>query len=379
MALAALLGCSFSPAGSGPTVDPGDAGNPDGAIDSCKNGVKDLTETDLDCGGVCVACGLDRGCRVATDCSSLNCNSAGRCVPAPSCSDGVPNGAETDTDCGGTCPKCADDQGCKIGADCESGVCSSKGRCAAAACTDGVHNGKESDTDCGGPCSPCLGGRSCTGAADCVSAECTPGMLCRAPVSCRALHTARPELKTGVYQLDLDGVGPISATDMFCEMEFDGGGWTFIAQVPGSGLVTPFLGTNVGTYRKDRVATGSLYSLMGSLAPITELLVVIDSSEPSAALAAKRLVIYQIGTSTAFRLGPIPCAGTFASAGFRTTIGASPVGLGTGTICDADRWYPRAASGEFLVMFNGAANGCYWGKGIGGDDSWGHDGWFYGR
>jgi hypothetical protein len=74
---------------------------------------------------------------------------------APTCTDGVKNGTETDIDCGGSCTtKCDAGRGCDKPEDCSTGVCT-MGKCAAAACDDGVKNGTETDVDCGGNCGPC--------------------------------------------------------------------------------------------------------------------------------------------------------------------------------------------------------------------------------
>lgn len=44
--------------------------------------------------------------------------------PAPTCSDGIKNGSETGVDCGGTCQRCATGQGCTSPNDCASAFCS---------------------------------------------------------------------------------------------------------------------------------------------------------------------------------------------------------------------------------------------------------------
>jgi hypothetical protein len=73
---------------------------------------------------------------------------------APTCTDGVKNGSESDVDCGGTCPACGTDKSCSLPADCTSGVCTG-GKCAAPSCTDAVKNGTETGIDCGGSCPTC--------------------------------------------------------------------------------------------------------------------------------------------------------------------------------------------------------------------------------
>lgn len=76
-------------------------------MSSCTDGVKNGTETGIDCGGDCTAC--------------------------PTCTDGVQNGDETGVDCGGDCTACA-------------------------TCDDGIQNGDEIGVDCGGvECTPCYG------------------------------------------------------------------------------------------------------------------------------------------------------------------------------------------------------------------------------
>ena len=42
--------------------------------------------------------------------------------PAP-CADGIKNGSETDVDCGGSCPRCTAGKTCVSASDCETGLC----------------------------------------------------------------------------------------------------------------------------------------------------------------------------------------------------------------------------------------------------------------
>ncbi len=72
---------------------------------SCSNGVKDPTETDIDCGGSCSACPSGKSCSTNTDCQSIYCNPNNICS-TPSCTDGWVNGNEAGIDCGGNCPAC---------------------------------------------------------------------------------------------------------------------------------------------------------------------------------------------------------------------------------------------------------------------------------
>jgi hypothetical protein len=44
---------------------------------------------------------------------------------APTCTDGIKNGSETDVDCGGTCGACGDTKSCAVPGDCVSNLCTS--------------------------------------------------------------------------------------------------------------------------------------------------------------------------------------------------------------------------------------------------------------
>lgn len=64
----------------------------------CTNGVKDGTESDVDCGGLCdVDCAVSQLCKANADCVSNVCTT-GKCANAPTCSNGKKDGAETDVD-----------------------------------------------------------------------------------------------------------------------------------------------------------------------------------------------------------------------------------------------------------------------------------------
>jgi hypothetical protein len=112
-----LAGAACSP---GPDGDRSDASAADAAA-GCADGVQNGTETDVDCGGTCMACAIGGRCTVASDCMSSSCSTV--CL-APTCSDGIRNGTETGLDCGGSCPITYSGEGCVTGTG-GSMVCSS--------------------------------------------------------------------------------------------------------------------------------------------------------------------------------------------------------------------------------------------------------------
>jgi len=156
---------------------------------TCKDGVKNAAETDIDCGGSCPKCDQGKKCKIAGDCASGVCKDTGKGLEcqAPSNTDGVKNGNETGIDCGGTGnPKCPDGQGCKDRADCTSDYCKT-GICTAIKPGDGVQNGTETDVDCGGVGNArCDDALKCLVDADCKSDVCKDladgmGLRCQVP------------------------------------------------------------------------------------------------------------------------------------------------------------------------------------------------------
>ncbi len=155
---------------------------------SCRDGVQNGEESDVDCGGfLCPSCDDGQGCDDDADCTSGVCDEdAGLCLP-PACDDGVANGDETDVDCGGSCPTACDDgEGCEQDLDCLSGICDEDtNTCSPGACDDGAQNGDETDVDCGGSCpNDCDSGQGCADGDDCISQVCDPDALTCTPPAC---------------------------------------------------------------------------------------------------------------------------------------------------------------------------------------------------
>jgi hypothetical protein len=162
--------------------------------------MKNGSETDVDCGGSCAACGLGKSCQADGDCLSDFCN-FGRC-DRPTCSDGIKNQGESDVDCGGPhCPACADRKACTAAADCASMRCDGS---TCASCHDGVQSGGELAVDCGGPCPPCADGTPCTSGAQCGGGQCV-NQRCCTPNRCGFCGPLPAETCNGVDD-DCDGI-----------------------------------------------------------------------------------------------------------------------------------------------------------------------------
>jgi hypothetical protein len=149
------------------------------------------------CGGTdAPACAIGKKCLVGKDCESMNCQD-GTCAPPgvgpdappPTHMDGIKNLDETDVDCGGPSadvPRCGDTKTCGDGGDCTSGVCT-EGTCRAPTGVDGVKNGDESDVDCGGTntgAAKCSVGKACKVHADCDANACAYNGKCVSAKSC---------------------------------------------------------------------------------------------------------------------------------------------------------------------------------------------------
>lgn len=180
-----------------------------GASSPCANGVQDVGELGVDCGGVCGQCG-GASCSADFGCASGVCE-GGLCVEA-ACDDGVRNGGETGIDCGGACPACvtveatctdAIQNGAETGVDC-GGTCPA---CVTvgATCGDGIRNQDESDKDCGGDTCPLCGeADACRGPDDCASNRCV-NAICAAP-----LPTCQNDVRDP-GETDTDCGGPCAA------------------------------------------------------------------------------------------------------------------------------------------------------------------------
>jgi hypothetical protein len=117
-------------------------------------------------------------------------------APAATSTDGMKDGTETDVDCGGgAAPACADGKSCAVASDCADGVCDGTMKCAAPTSSDGVKNGNESDVDCGSSgtgtdtmAPACDATKACKADADCTSNGCDYQNKCAVGRSCTALH-----------------------------------------------------------------------------------------------------------------------------------------------------------------------------------------------
>jgi formylglycine-generating enzyme required for sulfatase activity len=112
--------------------------------------------------------------------------------------DGIKNGTETDVDCGGAgagVPRCADARACGAATDCTSGVCEPAARtCAAPSATDGVKNADETDVDCGGVLTgapKCAAGKACAVHGDCATDGCDDTLHCARGRSCTQTNGGR--------------------------------------------------------------------------------------------------------------------------------------------------------------------------------------------
>jgi hypothetical protein len=145
---------------------------------------------------------------------------------APTCDDAVKNGSESDVDCGGRdCAPCPVGKQCLVDGDCKSALCDPSSM-ACVSCADTVVDGRETDVDCGGPdCPPCGMGAACMKDRDCASLGCVES-VCRYPLDCASIKAADPMAADGTFLIDPDGEGGMGAFMVWCDMSFDGGGWT---------------------------------------------------------------------------------------------------------------------------------------------------------
>ena len=91
------------------------------------DGIENGDETGVDCGGPAAPnrCPPGQGCASDADCAATRCHAGTLVCDPPSATDGLKNGTESDVDCGGAAPtnapKCLIGKTCAAGTDCESG------------------------------------------------------------------------------------------------------------------------------------------------------------------------------------------------------------------------------------------------------------------
>lgn len=149
-----------------------------GSNSPCANGVKDASETDIDCGGSCAECADGATCATGVDCTSGFCNAAGVCAPCA-----APSDCPTGQGCvAGVCGGCVDSSACVPGQICVGGACgpcTSNEQCAGegpenAICNNGACGGCTNDTQCSANETCVLGQcRSCS-----LSTDCPTGYVC---------------------------------------------------------------------------------------------------------------------------------------------------------------------------------------------------------
>jgi flagellar basal body-associated protein FliL len=158
-----------------------------GNLGYCYNGIKDNTESDVDCGGQCKKCSLGKSCNINADCQSNFCDpNTQTCENSSSCNNGILDSGESDVDCGGPCQPCAAGYSCTQDSDCQSNFCDPTTKLCVNqdTCTNNIKDQDESDVDCGINCPPCQDGKSCSSDFDCLSGFCNEDGICKGQSSC---------------------------------------------------------------------------------------------------------------------------------------------------------------------------------------------------
>jgi hypothetical protein len=161
------------------------------------DGIKNLGETGTDCGGAApLKCATGQGCVATSDCNLVLCDvgATNLCLAATH-ADGIKNLGETGIDCGGAALplKCPVGEGCAVTADCNNVKCNAGTlKCDPASGTDGIKNGTETDIDCGGGAPTnakrCAVASACSIDGDCASTACNYALKCVEALSCKVQH-----------------------------------------------------------------------------------------------------------------------------------------------------------------------------------------------
>lgn len=164
------------------------------------DGVRNGDETGLDCGGAkAPKCPPGQGCLGDGDCKAVKCDLVQKKCKQPSNDDGIKNLDETGIDCGGptaTVKRCPTGETCGATSDCDNVLCNDTTKvCDPPTKEDGLANGTETDIDCGGGAPTnapkCLINKSCKVGTDCTSGGCSAGLGNKcSPLSCATSEVA---------------------------------------------------------------------------------------------------------------------------------------------------------------------------------------------
>ena len=158
-----------------------------GSLGACYNNIKDNTETDVDCGGLCTKCADTKSCQINNDCKNNFCNpSTKKCEASSTCNNNILDSGESDIDCGGSCESCFAGYSCTQNSDCQGNFCDPNTRLCISTdtCSNNQKDSGESDIDCGINCPPCEDTKSCLSDFDCSSGYCDNEGICKGQSSC---------------------------------------------------------------------------------------------------------------------------------------------------------------------------------------------------
>ncbi len=360
--------CKLSTCGDGVVLqgaeecDDGDKDNGDNCLENCKLAV---------CGDGYVRTGMeacDDGNKLNSDACLAGCKVA-------ECGDGyvredVEPCDDSNTDNSDAClvgckvAECGDGyvhegiEACDDANEIEDDACNNT--CAApATCIDGMKNGQESDKDCGGPtCEGCLDGEGCDDGLDCASGFCKEH-TCVTPQHCRDITEMGLAKEDGTYWVDPDGPNFGNPAFLsYCEMTFNGGGWTAVFNM-----------------REKPVGEASAATMLASISANGPVEAVLPSSN-SAAILTDGLDLTQFKEAL---FGWAPSIGADV-----TRYGKLTVGTGLAGVCYIDGFCgPGQPVGEFDIVPTGNLRVLMTGKqtesphvGLGFDDQiivWGYD------
>jgi hypothetical protein len=183
------------------------------------------------------------------------------------------------------------------------------------------------------------------------------------------------EWNDGVYVINPMGENMFP---VYCDMTTDGWGWTFFWRINNNSTGEDFFENGIGVYLENKLDNGTKYSLGSDLFKDTEMMALLDSSDPIIANNTNKIVFFEYKSSDIwFNSWPVPCSWLTSTLNYKLQIWWDYILSWVTPVCDIGNWIPYTSGWSYIIRHHSTPIWNQWWLWMWGDASWNHDGWWY--